>query len=278
MTLFRGRTLHGSATSCVVMAAWFLGVASDGLAQTSRTKPFEITDNSFLVEEAFNQEPGVFQNILTVSRPNRGVWETGFTQEWPLLSQRHQLSFTIPYTSTDSANGVGDAYVHYRLQLFDGSDERPAFSPRVSLIVPSGSTSTGLGNGSFGWEFNLPFSRQVGDLFFHWNAGMTHLPSARVDGADYNLMTPRLAGSAIWRARPMFNLMFESVVEWEDGVVDGQTARDTVVTLLPGFRTGWDVGESQIVVGAGVPLTIRGNGDSAGVLFYFSYELPFVRN
>ena len=276
MTPIPRRFRTGIPASCVATVAMLLGSADNGLAQAPT--PFEITDNSFLVEEAFNQEPGIFQNILTVSRPNRGVWETGFTQEWPVVSQKHQLSFTIPYTSTDSAAGVGDAYVHYRLQVFDGSDARTAFSPRVSLVVPSGSTSTGLGNGSLGWEFNLPFSRQVGDVFYHWNAGMTHLPSAQIDGVDYNLITPRVAGSAIWRVRPMFNLMFESVVEWEEGVVDGQTARDTIVTLLPGFRTGWNVGESQVIVGAGVPLTRRGAGDSTGLFLYFSYELPFVRN
>jgi hypothetical protein len=276
MKLIKGQGLLQRATaSCVVVAA-VLGGAGDGLAQAPA--PFEITDNSFLVEEAFNQEPGIFQNILTIGRPNRAVWENAFTQEWPVVSQRHQLSFTIPYTSTGSASGAGDAYVHYRLQVLDGGDARPAFSPRVSLIVPSGSTSTGLGNGSFGWELNLPFSKQLRDVFLHWNAGVTQLPSARIDGRDYNLITPRVAGSAIWRVRPMFNLMFESVVEWEEGVVDGQTARATTVTILPGFRTGWDVGKSQVITGVGVPLTIRGEGDSAGLFLYFSYELPFVRN
>ena len=60
--------------------------------------------------------------------------------------------------------------------------------------------------------------------------------------------------------------------------MDGQTARATTVTILPGFRTGWDVGKSQVITGVGVPLTIRGEGDSAGLFLYFSYELPFVRN
>ena len=274
MNRITGRSLEKLiATSCVVIAV-VLGAAQNGLAQAP--VPFAITDNSFLVEEAFNQDPGIFQNILNVRRSNSGAWETVFTQEWPVVTRRHQLSYTIPYASRDGTSGVGDAFVHYRLQLFDGSEARPAFSPRVSLIIPSG--TNGLGNGSFGWEFNLPFSKQVRDVYFHWNAGMTHLPSARIEGQDYNLLTPRIAGSAIWRARPMFNLMFESVVDWAEGVVDGQTSRRTTVTLVPGFRTGWDVGESQIIVGLGLPLVIRGDADSAGIFLYFSYELPFVRH
>jgi hypothetical protein len=251
-----------------------LAAADDAAAQAA--EPFAITDNSFLVEEAFNQEPGIFQNILVVRRANIGAWETGFTQEWPLFTQRHQISYTVPFASSDGESGVGDAFVHYRVQIFDGSDARPAFSPRVSLILPT--ASDGLGSHSFGWEFNLPFSKQVGDVYLHWNAGMTQLPSAEIEGQEYNLLTPRLAGSAIWRVQRMFNLMIESVIDWEEGVVDGATERRATVTVVPGFRTGWDVGDdTQIVVGLGLPLTFREHGDSAGVLVYFSYELPFVR-
>ena len=36
-------------------------------------EPFEITDNSFLVEEAFNQEAGIFQNICGAVFAN-GNW------------------------------------------------------------------------------------------------------------------------------------------------------------------------------------------------------------
>lgn len=273
MPLIPRRAPLKGTTSCVVIALLF--VATDD-ATAQAPEPFAITDNSFLVEEAFNQEPGIFQNILTVRRENIGAWETGFTQEWPLFTQRHQISYTVPFASSDGASGVGDAFVHYRLQVFDGSDARPAFSPRVSLILPT--ASDGLGSESFGWEFNLPFSKQVGDVYLHWNAGMTQFPSATIEGQEYNLLTPRVAGSAIWRVQRMFNLMLESVVEWEEGVVDGQTTRNTTVTLVPGFRTGWDVGDdTQIVVGLGLPVTFKDHGDSAGVLVYFSYELPFVR-
>src|SRR5688572_10674880 len=57
----------------------FAALASSAHAQGG-SKPFEITDNSFLVEEAFNQEPGIFQNIVGI-RANRGTWLAGFTQE-----------------------------------------------------------------------------------------------------------------------------------------------------------------------------------------------------
>ena len=37
------------------------------------SRPFEIADNSFLVEEAFNQPAGVFQNIFGLARSG-GTW------------------------------------------------------------------------------------------------------------------------------------------------------------------------------------------------------------
>ena len=49
-------------------------------------------DNSFLVEEAFNQEAGVFQNIFGAARRN-GHWGATFTQEWPVVA--HDASVLV---------------------------------------------------------------------------------------------------------------------------------------------------------------------------------------
>ena len=142
----------------------------------------------------------------------------------------------------------------------------------IPLIVPSGSSSRGLGNGGAGWEVNLPFSKQVRDAYFHWNAGFTHLPAARIDGGQRNLVTPRIAGSAIWRTRPMLNLMLEAVAE----LFDAAGSREVLGTLSPGVRAGWDVGDAQLVVGAAVPVQFGFGGRNVSLLGYCSYELPFV--
>ncbi len=258
-----------------------LGLAASSAAQSAapsagRDRPFEITDNSFFVEEAFNQEPGIFQNAFTVRTGDGGDWAAGFTQEWPLFSQTHQLSFTIPYASASGESGVGDLAVHYRIQALHERRGSPAFSPRLSVILPSGSASQGLGSGSPGWEVNLPFSKQLGDLYLHWNAGFTHVPAAEVDGVARNLLTPRLAASGIWRTHPMFNLLLEGVVEWEAMTDMGATGRTRAITILPGFRTGWNAGDTQTIVGVGVPVTFATGQTEAGLFVYFSYELPFI--
>ncbi len=55
-----------------------------------------IADNSFLIEEAYNQEAGVVQHINTFMRQRNDNWLYTFTEEIPVPSQKHQLSFTLP--------------------------------------------------------------------------------------------------------------------------------------------------------------------------------------
>jgi len=252
--------------------------AQDATVPVDRHRPFEITDNSFFVEEAFNQERGVFQNIVNFNRTRGGEWVATFTQEWPLFTQTHQISYTIPFASTDLGSGIGDAYIHYRLQLLDGDDGRLAFSPRVSLILPSGSVSKAIGQGSPGWEVNLPFSQQIGDLFVHWNAGFTQVPAAiGDDDLEHDLFTPRVAGSGIWRARPMLNLMLEAVMEWTNVPTGPSSSRYVSrATVVPGLRTGLNAGDAQTVIGLGVPITIVEGARNVGVFVYFSYETRFT--
>src|SRR5512143_1899109 len=81
-----------------------------------------IQDNSFLVEEAYNQEPGVVQHISTFLRDRQtGDWIYTFTQEWPVGGLAHQLSLTVPVQRLASSpdggrRGFGDVALNYRYQ------------------------------------------------------------------------------------------------------------------------------------------------------------------
>ncbi len=233
-------------------------------------KPFDIVDNSFLVEEAFNQEPKIFQNIFGWTR-QQGAWLFTFTEEWPVPGVRHQLSYTIPIAGMDGVHGVGDVLLNYRLQVLEEGPGRPAFAPRVSVQLPTGTSD--LGGGSSGLQVNLPFSKQHDDFYFHWNAGFTWLPSDRRP----DLFSPSLAASAIYRLEDMFNLMLESVLSYVDGEVSpGVTKRVQSFTLSPGARGGWNLGpDTQIIIGAAVPVTWVDGKPYGGIFGYFSYELPF---
>ena len=252
----------------------------------SASEPFAITDNSFLIEEAFNQEAHVFQNIVGfLLGEEDGAWAMTFTQEWPAPSMTHQVSYTATLVNIADETGIGDALLNYRYQLFEEGPGRPAISPRISLIIPSGDEERGLGFGGWGLQFNLPVSKQVGDFYLHGNAGVTWWPSLATDqfpsaglapAEDVAVATPFLGGSVIYRLRPMFNLMLESVVNWREEVVGpGATDRNTAFVISPGVRGGWNLGDKQIVVGLAVPVFKAKGEFFTGVFGYFSYELPF---
>ncbi len=254
--------------------------AQQSTPATGSNRPFEIVDNSFLVEEALNQEAGIFQNIVTVFR-TRASWEIGFTQEWPLGSQKHQLSYVLPFGGMTGAHGIGDVLINYRYQALTEGPGRPAFSPRISVILPTGNEDRGLGSGVVGWQVNLPVSKQRGDLYLHVNGGSTWLPGIATGGAgaaDVTLFTPHASASAIWRLRPMLNAMVESVFESSQEIAGpGTTSRQTSFTLSPGARGGWNLGDHQLIVGLAVPVTWTAGTSEAGAFVYFSYELPFAR-
>jgi hypothetical protein len=231
-------------------------VQAQGGTPADSSRKWEITDNSFLVEEAFNQEAGVVQNIFTWTRTQGGAWAANFTQEWPVPGMRHQLSYSLLYLNNGEGTGIGDALLNYRFQLREETAGGPAISPRLSLILPTGREAEGLGAGTAGLQFNLPLSKQFGDFYVHANAGYTWLPDVQ--------HTTLLAGSVIWRVAPMLNLLLEGV-----------GALDESVTVSPGFRRGWNFGERQLVIGAAIPVTRADSGWTAALLTYFSYELPF---
>jgi len=248
-------------------------------------RPFEIVDNSFLVEEAYNQEAGIFQNIFGALRNEGGQWAATFTQEWPAPGVRHQLSYALVFDN-EGRGSMGDVAINYRYQLRTGEGGGTALSPRVSLLLRARREHS-LEAARVGMELNLPASRQFGNIFLHGNAGVRMYPQVESSvfpspvelqaPHDVALVNPFLAGSAILRVKPMLNLMFESVVLFEEHIVGrARTARDTTVILSPGARFGWNLGDHQLILGAAVPITFADETD-AGVLLYFSYELPFKR-
>ncbi len=236
-------------------------------------------DNSFFVEEAFNQEPGVVQNIFGFSAGEDG-WAAIFTQEWPVSTVKHQLSYTIPFSGINNSGGLNDVLINYRYQALTEGPGQPAFAPRLSVILPSGDEASGRGKGSWGLQANLPFSKQVQDFYFHWNAGLTWFPGTTdwPDGAERSLTMPSLAGSVIWQMTPMAHAMFEAFTLFRQPAEKAiGTERETVVILSPGVRVGKNFGAKQLVLGLAVPFTwnIGEDPSSTAVLAYLSYELPF---
>lgn len=264
----------------------FLAIALALLPRATRAgeRPVDgIMDNSFLIEEAYNQEAGVVQHIWTgfyhVNRlrgPDEKTVELGFTQEWPMGSQTHQFSFTTPYafmeSDGESVNGPGDMLLNYRYQAFFDERTLTAFAPRLSLILPTGNEA--FGDDTVGTQLNLPFSTTVGDNWFvHANAGTTWLPDAgSADGRD--LVHFNLGGSVIYAATKDLHFMVEWVGNWDDQG-DG---REFESVISPGVRKAFNfANDSQLVVGLAAPIGLTKAGPDLGVFLYCSFEHFFQR-
>ena len=188
---------------------------------TGSSRPWAIVDNSFLVEEAFNQDPKVVQNIFNWTR-TQDSWQFTFTQEWPVPGVRHQLSYTLPrhqHREHAGASGTRWSTIGCRSSKKgrDGLHSRLA----SARFCPSGSRSVGAHQG--GLQVNLPFSKQDKDFYFHWNAGFTWVPRESRD----DLLSPSLAGSAIYRVADMVNVMLEAVFAENDSDQPNGTTRFT---------------------------------------------------
>ena len=248
-----------------------------------------IMDNSFLVEEAYNQEAGIVQHIFTavhsvdrVNGPDDRAWDFAFTQEWPLFSQTHQVSYTIPFSNIESGgqseSGFGDVLLNYRYQAFFDEDTLTAFAPRISLILPTGNAKKGFGDDTLGYQLNLPFSTALNDRWFvHANAGLTFLPDAGT-GPTHDLLSYNLGASAIYAATDRLHFMLEWIGNWDESSNGVGTAREFSSIISPGLRYAFNFkNDSQLVLGIATPVGLNAAAPDIGVLLYVSFEHAFQR-
>jgi len=242
-----------------------------------------IEDNSFFIEEAFNQQERVVQHI------SNGYYQTDakdfiytFTQEWPVGSQMHQLSYTIPYQSIHAGSkGFGDIFINYRYQLWDDRNWSWV-APRLSVILPSGSSSKGLGNGVVGVQFCLPVSKRWSNEFIsHFNLGITLLPDIKGEttaGSTVHKTLPSYyaGASGIWLLSRNFNLMCEVLYTINSGIDgSGNVSFSFQAILSPGIRYAIDLGDLQIVPGVAFPFSFTSAGSDMNLFGYLSFEHPF---
>ena len=241
-----------------------------------------LVDNSFLVEEAFNQEPGVVQNILTFARDRAsGAWVSTFTQEWPAPDQDHQLSYTLSFGRNAEPGrglGLGDLLLNWRYRAASDGN-RMGFTPRLSVVVPAGRAAAEIGYGGWGAQANLPISTGLGRaLIAHSNLGATWVPEGRSGGERTRWISYSLAQSLVWLVHPRLNLLAEVVWVGNERTAGGVTARDQTLTVSPGVRAGFDLpGDTQVVIGAAIPLGLGPSAGDVAVFGYLSVELPFRR-
>lgn len=253
----------------------FLGLAAVSLEG-------QIQDNSFLLEEAYNQETGVVQHISTFAFSSGQAWGYSFTQEWPLGGIRHQLSYTIPIERTDATGtGLGDIALNYRYQLAGHPDAKVVAAPRLSVLLPTGNEDRGRGAGGFGVQANLPVSLVLSrGIVTHWNAGITLTPAAQnALGAEATTTGFNLGASAVWLLRPSVNLLVEALWLSEETVLaEDTTQREETGVISPGIRAAFDLaGDLQVVPGIAYTVYLTPDEAEDEAFLYLSFEHPFKR-
>lgn len=256
-------------------------------SKASSNDSLKIQDNSFLVEEAYNQEFGVVQHIQSFQRHwNSKDWIYTFTQEWPVdASPRHQLSYTLAALHAGdrpapaSGTGFGDFILNYRYQLFGNGEAKVAFAPRFSVLLPTGDYRLGRGAGGTGIQGLLPVSVVLSKkLVTHWNAGTTIIPNARnAAGEKGTTFGYNLGQSVVWLAHPRFNVLLEIVFNRSQQVTAPKTTQWTSDLLLsPGIRWAYNFKNGlQIVPGVAVPFGVGPSSGEKSVFVYLSFEHPY---
>ena len=282
MELFRKLPAMKISVLAALLIATGAPVAAQSADSAKSSPEPVIQDNSFLVEEAYNQEAGIVQHIQTfqIERGTRD-FDYSFTQEWPFRSIKHQLSYTIPVSRVSSETGVGDIALNYRYQLLGDGEAKLAISPRLSLILPTGDWKKARGNGAAGLQAAIPFSYVISPMIVtHFDVGGTVTPSARnVAGDKARIVDGSVAGSAILtasnRIQPMLEAIYSSGQE-----VTGQdnTARSESFLISPGVRAAFNFASGlQIVPGIAFPVGVGPSSGYRGAFFYLSFEHPFQK-
>ena len=241
--------------SAALAAVLFIRLPASLEAQAS---PAPIRDNSFLIEEAYNQDRNVVQHISTMALGRDGGWVFNFTDEWPLDGPRDQASLGATLLNADGSTGFGLLAFNYRRQAVGGVDAAFVVAPRLSLLaVFAGSDSRN--DGGVALQANLPVTTVLSRSFVaHWNLGVT----AGVGPTILNA-----GASTVWLALPWMNVLVE-------GLYLGINGDEATWVVSPGVRWAINFGSVQVVPGVALPVGLS-HGRNSAVLLYLSIEHPF---
>ena len=241
----------------------------------------KIEDNSFLLEEAYNQEWGVYQFIQKYQTSNKGNIEYSFENEIPISDKVHQFSYEFARIKSDgqSQSKFGDTTLNYRWQPLN--KDGFLLAERIGLIVPTGNVAEGTSSGVVGFEFMQAATLTLSDRWMnHWNLGFEVLPNAKTAGhsARGTQSGFTAATSLIYLLSDNFNLMMEALVQTGQSINADETKEiSSSVTLNPGVRWAWDFDwkDTQIVPGVSFPTEILNDRTEHSVLVYLSIEPKF---
>ena len=249
-----------------------------------------LQDNSFLVNEAYNQDPDQVQHVLTGWHfPTSNVWLLTFDDQWPVGGEKHQMDLYVPYGAQGAPDphGFGDVQIGYQYQAkLQGAGSTFSMAPGVKLSLPTGSWTKGLGLGGPGVLVSLPISRRLSQqIEVHFNIGGSWFPSAKTLGGSGETLKGSLAtlsegASIVIHVTPTLNLSLEAVGAQAEALGEkGKKLWGDTAFLSPGvayainFKSG-----AQLTLGASVPFGLNRQSPSSSLFLYVSLEHNFRKH
>ncbi len=294
---------------CRLFFFWMLGCTAYGQSSEIEKVPKKgsylyygqpaFEDNSFLLEEAINQEKGAMQYISNfyLDKVSGGNFLYSFTQEIPITNLRHQVSYTLLYhvlsspATGEKSNGLGDISLGYSYMV-SGKNDWAMVVPNFTLIIPTGKAIYGQGSGGLGAQLNLAITKRLSHkIVTHYNIGYTFISQAdayssalsgKILSFEKDLQYENLGASIVWYQTRKFNWLLEYSTYFLSNIKDdGSISHSRQSIINPGFRFAIDHNRLQIVPGFSVPTTFTdGKLNRTGIYFYLSLEgeyLPFFK-
>jgi hypothetical protein len=266
---------------CIGGAAFLLFASRVSRGQ-SASPSHPVRENSFLLEEAFNQAKGVVQHLNSVSGGGRGGVRYTFAEEWPIGGMRHQLAYTVPLVNAPigGITGLGDVGVHYRHQLRGARGGRVFVAPRLSALFATGDESLGMGAGGTTVETLIPVSVERDAFAIHGNAGLSLTPrSSDGMGGGATTMSSRIGAGAGWAATSTIDLVLETLWKRSESVAGTNVVRvQRELVVSPGIRWAHELpGGVRIVRGFAFTLGVGPSRGRNAVFAHLSIEHPFSR-
>jgi hypothetical protein len=208
----------------------------------------KLVDNSFLLEEGFNQPINAVQFIQDYNSRTNEFTHSG---EIPMGSKGHQFSYLV--AQDQKINPI----LSYR--FLSVSEPRVYLAHRFGVVVP-------VQDERYGFEYKQAFTFVASDRWmYHWNFGLFHFPRYKGETINsYNSGT-----SVVYYAQDNLNFLVEAYLE------TNQNQYRYIIN--PGLRyaLNLDWQETQIVPGMSFPISFEQDTENAGVLLYLSFETKF---
>jgi len=246
-------------------------------AQTVNKFDFErIEDNSFLIEEAYNQDPGVIQHISSFQYMKDHTWIYTFTDEWPVPGQKTS-AFDNNSCFKQWVNRIG--WYIAKLPLSGHIQRSIRLFPEVFTHIANRKFQKRAGCRGSGLPAKSPVQLPViHKIATHYNLGLTFTPNAKqADGSASDITVFNYGLSMILLLNKNFNFMFEVAGNRTYTKVRTDYSKTGSFFINPGFRYAINFKSGlQIVPGLALPIGLGPSNGDIGIYGYLSFEHPIV--